>query len=123
MSKIRFTKAMKEVVYATESCHEFTFNYEGKRYTVLGGLVALGMSEQVCLWADVLAIDGIDQKDVPIKVFYIEGLSGRVDIGKLHATSSNDYTGPLLNNNGIFACGPIRAQQRIEDARKAGKIS
>lgn len=122
MSTIRFTKAMQAVTSATESCHEFTFSYEGKRYTVLGGLVAVGMSEQVCLRADVLAIDGIAQKGAPLKVFYIEGLAGRVDIGELHATSSNDYTGPLLNNNGVYACGPIRAQERIEEALRAGKI-
>ena len=120
-NRIRFNNAVIEIIDTVEACHEFTITYEEKSYTVLGGLVGVGISEQLCLWADVLAIDGQEQTKPAMKVFYIEGIQTRVHRGKLWTGTYSDYTKILQGLHYFYARGPILARKSPQAAQTADK--
>ena len=119
--RVRINKTMSEIMDATDDCYSFVFTYEGKRYHVLGLLVALGRSEQVCLWADVLEIDKVEQKNIKLKVFYIEGLRSQVQRVKLHTECSNSWIHIAEKLGKLYAYGPQKVKNK-EDQGSSGLL-
>lgn len=95
-------------------CHEFSFNYHGKRYNVLGGLIGSGSAERDCLWAEVLEVDGQKQNKPWLHVFYVEEIERPISEGPLRATSSVDYTSVVRSNPSVSAVGPIRLHTLLQ---------
>lgn len=104
---IRETKTVKSILGAVESWHEFTFNYDGHAYTVLGALVGIDTAYRLCLWADLIEVDGKPMQTCGgYKCFYIEGLNTQIRIGKLHGRCLHDYTAIEQSCEAIYAYGP-----------------
>lgn len=97
-----------------EKCHECSFNYHGKRYTVLGGLIGSGSAEHDCLWAEVLEVDGQKQTKPWMHVFYVEDIAEPIEEGSLHAKVSVDYLPVLRTNPLVSAVGPIRLHKLLQ---------
>lgn len=90
---IRETKTFKAIYEAVKSWHEFTFAYEGHTYTVLGALIGIDTAYRLCLWADLVEVDGKPmQTPGGYKCFDIEWLNTPIRIGKLRGKCSYDYT-------------------------------
>lgn len=100
--------------YIVHKCHECSFNYHGKRYTVLGGLIGSGSAERDCLWAEVLEVDGQKQNKPWMHVFYVEEIVPPIEEGPLRAKASVDYLPVLRTNPLVSAVGPIQLHKLLQ---------
>ena len=94
-------------------CHECTFTYHEKRYTVLGGLIGTGSSGLDCLWAEVLEVDGQKQTKPWMHVFYVSEIVPPIEEGPLRETASVDYLPVVRSNPLVSAAGPIQLQELL----------
>ena len=95
-------------------CHECTFTYHEKRYTVLGGLIGTGSSGIDCLWAEVLEVDGQKQTKPWMHVFYVSEIVPPIEEGPLRAKVSVDYLPVLRANPSVSAAGPIQLHKLLQ---------
>ena len=130
ISSNKIYKQLRDIV---TKCHECSFLYRGKYYTVLGGLLGIGTSEHNCLWAEVLEVDKHKQNKPWINVFYVEEIVPPIAEGPLNAKSSVDYISIIRSNPRVSAVGPIRLHeisqrlqteetQKIADRRKTNPL-
>ena len=104
---IRETKTVKAIFEAVKSWHEFTFDYEGHTYTVLGALIGIDTQYRLCLWADLVEVDGKPMQTLAgYKCFEIEGLNTPIRIGRLRGRCLHDYTAVAQTCEAIYAYGP-----------------